>query len=243
LVRKNTSIPIRTKSAAIAVFLSNQPIQKRRKMPKNELTQEQKNYVRDLLIRMDIAPTSEHIAAAELYLLSILEAAQRPAALSPVSKELNPNEANPTRLWAEIHRLRDESQGPFPHANWYDAAVEERLKRIDAETALKKLRALLQHEINHAAINELRLPAHFGKLEGDAAIRAGSIEACLENPETQVPTLRDYHPASFTEAVVRIWDKYGPQEFSIQSDMTVFVRDVVKETWGLVEQEYVKVKS
>lgn len=42
-------------------------------------------------------------------------------------------------LWAEIHRLRSAMKGPDPFPTWYEAAVDERIRRVAAERKLKKL--------------------------------------------------------------------------------------------------------
>lgn len=52
--------------------------------------------------------------------------------------QLDPDENDPIRLWAEIHRLRAEAQGPDGHTTWKDAAFAERLKRIKAEEHFRK---------------------------------------------------------------------------------------------------------
>lgn len=46
---------------------------------------------------------------------------------------LHPDESDPVRLWAEIHRLRAALQGPDGHATWQDAAIAERVRRVQAE--------------------------------------------------------------------------------------------------------------
>ena len=53
-------------------------------------------------------------------------------------------------------------------------ALQAEVARLDA------LAAALRSEIDHAAINDLRLPAAFGKRQGDAAVRANDILAVLE---------------------------------------------------------------
>lgn len=52
---------------------------------------------------------------------------------------LDDNEADPCRLWAEIHRLRAAVQGPDGFATWQDAAVAERVRRVRAERAIADL--------------------------------------------------------------------------------------------------------
>lgn len=46
---------------------------------------------------------------------------------------LSPDEENPVRLWAEIHKLRAEIQGPQGYRTWKDAAIAERHRRIQGE--------------------------------------------------------------------------------------------------------------
>jgi len=52
---------------------------------------------------------------------------------------LDDDEADPVRLWAEIHRLRAAVQGPGGFATWQDAAVAERVRRVLAERAIADL--------------------------------------------------------------------------------------------------------
>lgn len=47
------------------------------------------------------------------------------------------NEENPVTLWTEIWRLRVELKGPDGHATWKDAAIAERVKRIEYEHKLQ----------------------------------------------------------------------------------------------------------
>lgn len=42
---------------------------------------------------------------------------------------LDDDEADPVRLWAEIHRLRAAVQGPDGFATWQEAATAERVRR------------------------------------------------------------------------------------------------------------------
>ena len=49
---------------------------------------------------------------------------------------LDPNEADPSVLWAEIIRLQSAVQGPAGYATWQDAATAERIRRVKAERAL-----------------------------------------------------------------------------------------------------------
>jgi len=54
-------------------------------------------------------------------------------------KELDPNESNPAILWAEIHRLRAAIKGPDGYETWQDAAVAERLLRVQSTTSVPTL--------------------------------------------------------------------------------------------------------
>ena len=47
--------------------------------------------------------------------------------------KLDPNESDPLVLWAAIHNLRHALKGPEGFATWQEAAVHERLKRVEAE--------------------------------------------------------------------------------------------------------------
>ena len=52
---------------------------------------------------------------------------------------LDDDEADPVRLWAEIHRLRAAVQGPDGFATWQEAATAERVRRVRAERAIADL--------------------------------------------------------------------------------------------------------
>lgn len=64
----------------------------------------------------------------------------------PVDKELNimteldPNESNPVRLWAEIWKFRSEAKGPEGFDTWRDAAINEKIRRLKAERDLQTLK-------------------------------------------------------------------------------------------------------
>lgn len=45
----------------------------------------------------------------------------------------DPNESNPDLLWAEIHQLRADAQGPDGFPTWRAAACSERERRVRAE--------------------------------------------------------------------------------------------------------------
>jgi len=53
---------------------------------------------------------------------------------------LDDDEADPVRLWAEIHRLRAAVQGPDGHPSWQAAATAERMRRVRAGNALVRAR-------------------------------------------------------------------------------------------------------
>lgn len=56
--------------------------------------------------------------------------------VAAMSAELGPlldSEEDPARLWAEIHRLRADAQGPQGYRTWKEAATVERALRIKAE--------------------------------------------------------------------------------------------------------------
>ncbi|MET3232211.1 UNVERIFIED_ORG: hypothetical protein ABIC54_004416 [Burkholderia sp. 1263] len=55
---------------------------------------------------------------------------------------------------------------------------------VQDERALTKLRSLLENEIAHSEFNDLRLAPDFGRVQGELAVRAASIQAFLDNPET-----------------------------------------------------------
>ena len=52
--------------------------------------------------------------------------------------ELDPNEHDPVRLWAEIWRLREAVKGPDGYDTWQEAATAERLRRVRAEAAVSE---------------------------------------------------------------------------------------------------------
>ena len=55
---------------------------------------------------------------------------------------LSPNEEDPSRLWAEIHTLREAIKGPDGYASWQDAAVAERIRRVKMERSIDKLESI-----------------------------------------------------------------------------------------------------
>lgn len=50
----------------------------------------------------------------------------------------SPNEEDPLVLWAEIHRLREALKGPDGFASWQDAAINERVRRVEAERGIRE---------------------------------------------------------------------------------------------------------
>ena len=50
---------------------------------------------------------------------------------------ISDTEDNPILLWAEIHDLRAKLKGPDDFETWRDAAISERLRRVEAERKLK----------------------------------------------------------------------------------------------------------
>jgi Lar family restriction alleviation protein len=73
-------------------------------------------------------------------------------------------------------------------------AASTATQSAQAERGLTKLRSLLENEIAHSEFNDLRLAPDFGRVQGDLAVRAASIQAFLDNPETAA------QPASGGEA-------------------------------------------
>ena len=59
---------------------------------------------------------------------------------------LHADESDPVRLWAEIHRLRADLQGPDGYATWKEAATAERVRRVRAENAVSSLQRKLKKE-------------------------------------------------------------------------------------------------
>lgn len=58
---------------------------------------------------------------------------------------------DPSLLWAEIHRLRSLVGGPDGHETWRDAAVAERVKRIDIKKDLEQVLVSLEDLANIAS--------------------------------------------------------------------------------------------
>lgn len=58
----------------------------------------------------------------------------------PMTPNVSPD-ATPDELWAEIHRLCELVNGPKGFATWYDAALAERLVRVQLESELAQVRA------------------------------------------------------------------------------------------------------
>lgn len=103
--------------------------------------------------------------------------------------KLDDNESNPTLLWAEIWRLRAAVQGPSGFETWQHAAVDERLKRVESEGALRTLRALLKHQVYRAGPNTVE-SAISGATAKFSAILTTNIQACLDNPDTQPQSIK-----------------------------------------------------
>lgn len=55
---------------------------------------------------------------------------------------LDKSETDPVVLWAEIHKLREAVKGPSGYSTWQDAAVAERMLRIDAENKIAKYQSV-----------------------------------------------------------------------------------------------------
>ena len=55
-----------------------------------------------------------------------------------MSAEAMPDDWTEVDLWAEIYRLRAALKGPDGHASWQDAATDERIRRVRAESALAR---------------------------------------------------------------------------------------------------------
>lgn len=100
------------------------------------------------------------------------------------STELDPYEGDPTTLWAEIWRLRAEVAGPKGYESWRDAALDERLKRVDSEEALRTLRSLLEDELMDARVDGKAIEVVDTSVK-ITAIPIKSIQACLDNSYTQ----------------------------------------------------------
>jgi hypothetical protein len=59
---------------------------------------------------------------------------------------LSEDEENPVLLWKEIWLLREEIKGPTGYATWQDAAIAEKLKRIELEKENTVLREKLKRK-------------------------------------------------------------------------------------------------
>ncbi len=64
----------------------------------------------------------------------------------PLPPPLDVNESDPATLWAEIWRLRHDSEGPGEYPTWKDAAIDERIKRVKAERAAAEAALAAQPE-------------------------------------------------------------------------------------------------
>lgn len=83
---------------------------------------------------------------------------------------LDDSESDPTRLWAEIHRLRAELHGPSGFETWKDAAIYERLRATKAESKARGGAFLIEKGAIQTAINMLRRDAEEGfKVRGELA--------------------------------------------------------------------------
>lgn len=72
-----------------------------------------------------------------------------------MSLTLEPNERDPNVLWAEIHRLRADMEGPSGFSTWKDAAIAERLSASRARAALLLKGVRIDRGALQAAINML----------------------------------------------------------------------------------------
>ena len=54
------------------------------------------------------------------------------------------SEEDPSRLWAEIHRLRAAVQGPLGFATWQEAATDERMNRVQFQRDALRFRWLAE---------------------------------------------------------------------------------------------------
>lgn len=57
----------------------------------------------------------------------------------PYHDKLDDNEADPIVLWAVIHELQAKIKGPGEFETWADAALSEKLRRLEAEKQLKSV--------------------------------------------------------------------------------------------------------
>ncbi len=92
--------------------------------------------------------------------------------------QLLDTEENPYRLWAEIHALRATLQGPDGYATWKDAAVAERIRRIEAEKSGKQALKVLRELANQDTYNARQ---DFYAAGGHEAIT--QLEAVLEQKD------------------------------------------------------------
>lgn len=94
---------------------------------------------------------------------------------------LHPDEQDAVTLWAEIHRLRCAAQGPDGFATWQDAATSERIRRVQADAELARLRAECERLRAEAAKSERRAIAFGDIVQGHViAMRAAVVAAKLE---------------------------------------------------------------
>jgi hypothetical protein len=69
---------------------------------------------------------------------------------------LDPNESDPTRLWAEIHRLHAELKGPEGFETWRDVAIHQIRRASKAEEELRSAGVRVNRGALQAAINMLK---------------------------------------------------------------------------------------
>lgn len=92
---------------------------------------------------------------------------------------LDDDEADPVRLWAEIHHLRAALQGPDGYATWQDAAVAERVRRVRAE---RQTRWLTKEDIDplieqaRDAFYPADMNPHFERALVWLALRAAGVQ-------------------------------------------------------------------
>lgn len=86
-----------------------------------------------------------------------------PTTLSDGLGPLDDNEECPARLWAEIHRLRAQIEGPAGHESWQAAAVAEGLGRKQAQQELQKDARRHVDSVSHVTVPR-KLPEEISKL-------------------------------------------------------------------------------
>lgn len=95
------------------------------------------------------------------------------SAMSAMLGPLLDSEEDPARLWAEIHMLRADVQGPDGFATWKEAAAAERSQRLKLREAGQKIVDAYRQRFKKRSTSGIRsgAPLHQEFADFDAALR------------------------------------------------------------------------